>query len=154
MKITIITIGKSTKHEISQLIEDYSKRIKPDIEWIIIPHQTKTKLEEKIKKQESDLIITRLQSFKNAYKILLDETGKIINSVDLADIINNVADQSLNLIFIIGGSYGVSDDLKSKADFIWSISKLVFPHQIIRLIIVEQIYRAICINQGSKYHHQ
>jgi 23S rRNA (pseudouridine1915-N3)-methyltransferase len=154
MKITIITIGKPSSKHISELIDDYQKRVKFNIEWAVIPHQTKINQPELIIKQESDLIIKKLELKRGDYKILLDESGKIINSNELAKIIDDSANNSLNLIFIIGGAYGVSEELKKKVDFMWSLSKLVFPHQIVRLILTEQIYRAVSINKGSSYHHE
>ena len=154
MKITIITIGKASSNQIAALINDFQKRIKLNVQWIIIAHQTETGQADIIKKQESDLIIKRLESLKNSYKILLDEAGEMISSVQLAKILDQTKNRSLNLIFIIGGAYGISDQLRQKVDFTWSLSKLVFPHQIVRLILIEQIYRAISINNNSSYHHQ
>ena len=86
--------------------------------------------------------------------ILLDERGKNLHSPELAKLLQQHADQSTkNLIFLIGGAYGVSDAVKKRADFCWSLSNLVFPHMLVRLILAEQLYRACTIMRNEKYHH-
>ena len=86
--------------------------------------------------------------------ILLDERGKNLYSPDLATLLQQYADQSTkNLVFLIGGAYGVSDAVKKRADFYWSLSNLVFPHMLVRLILAEQLYRACTIMRNEKYHH-
>ena len=87
--------------------------------------------------------------------ILLDETGKMLNSPGLAQLIQQKANQSnQKIIFLIGGAYGVSDDIKKRANHTWSLSQLVFPHMLVRLILSEQIYRACSILANEKYHHE
>ena len=92
---------------------------------------------------------------KDDYLVLLDERGKTFSSEELAAFI---ADRSLesrkNIIFLIGGAYGVSQDIMERADSVWSLSRLVFPHQLVRLILAEQIYRACTIIRNEKYHHE
>ena len=86
--------------------------------------------------------------------ILLDETGKQLSSEDLAKFIQARANGSTkNIVFLIGGAYGVSEAVKKRANYTWSLSKLVFPHQLVRLILDEQVYRACSINRNEKYHH-
>ncbi|MGN6353769.1 MAG: 23S rRNA (pseudouridine(1915)-N(3))-methyltransferase RlmH, partial [Parafilimonas sp.] len=85
---------------------------------------------------------------------LLDETGKQLTSVELS----NFIEQKINagertIVFLIGGAFGVSNEIKQRADFIWSLSKLVFPHGLARLILAEQVYRACTILRNEKYHH-
>ena len=86
--------------------------------------------------------------------ILLDERGKNISSPELSKILMNGFVNSQNFVIVIGGAFGVADELRQRANFVWSLSKLVFPHQIVRLILVEQIYRAQEISSGGKYHHE
>ena len=88
------------------------------------------------------------------FVILLDERGKNISSPELAKMLLNGFVNSQNFVIIIGGAFGVSEELRKRANFVWSLSKLVFPHQIVRLILVEQIYRAQEISSGGKYHHE
>lgn len=89
----------------------------------------------------------------NQYVVLLDERGKNITSPELSSRLENAFLQSKEVIFIIGGPYGVSEEIREKADFVWSFSNLVFPHELVRVMLVEQIYRAQEIARGGKYHH-
>jgi 23S rRNA (pseudouridine1915-N3)-methyltransferase len=91
----------------------------------------------------------------SSFVILLDENGKEKSTAELA----NLFEEKMNIgvekiIFIIGGAFGVSSEVKEKVDLILSLSKLIFPHQLVRVILVEQIYRSISILKGSKYHHE
>jgi 23S rRNA (pseudouridine1915-N3)-methyltransferase len=87
--------------------------------------------------------------------VLLDEKGKQMSSTQLATFIEQRANSSIRqLVFLIGGAFGVDDLLKSRANFTWSLSPLVFPHQLVRLILAEQIYRACTIIRNEKYHHE
>ena len=105
-----------------------------------------------IKENESKLLLSKLNSEDKV--ILLDETGTELNSVEHADALHKHLNKATKqLVFVIGGAYGVSDELKKRADFVWSLSPLVFPHQLVRLILVEQLYRAFTILAGEKYHH-
>ena len=105
-----------------------------------------------LRKKEGEMIIGFLQ--KEDYLVLPDECGKQITSEELAGFIQARANESIkNIVFLIGGAYGVSDALKKRANFKWSLSKLVFPHQLVRLILTEQVYRACSINRNEKYHH-
>ena len=87
--------------------------------------------------------------------ILLDETGKMLSSPGLAKLIQQKANQSAQkIVFLIGGAYGVDEEIKKRAQFTWSLSELVFPHMLVRLILAEQVYRACSILANEKYHHQ
>ncbi len=144
----IITVGKKSKNWVSEAVGTYSKRLQGNfkIEWNIIPNSG-AKSPEQALKQESEHILNRLSP--TDFVILLDETGKNISSPELSDkLVNNQ-----NVVFVIGGAYGVDISVKNRANFIWSLSKLVFPHQIVRLILTEQIYRAQMISQNHPYHH-
>ena len=87
--------------------------------------------------------------------VLLDETGKMLSSPGLSKLIQQKANQSAQrIVFLIGGAYGVEDEIKKRANFSWSLSELVFPHMLVRLLLAEQIYRACSILANEKYHHE
>ena len=105
-----------------------------------------------LKKKEGETILSFLA--KDDYLVLLDERGKQFSSEELAAFIQQRANESTrNIIFLIGGAYGVSDAVMKRANHTWSFSKLVFPHQLVRLMLAEQVYRACSINRNEKYHH-
>lgn len=148
----IIAIGK--KHEKWALngIELFEKRLKKpfDLKWDILPHSNFA--EEKAREEETQRILAKIKP--SDFVILLDERGKNISSPELAEMLSNGFVNSQNFVIVIGGAFGVSEELRRRANFVWSLSKLVFPHQIVRLILVEQIYRAQEISSGGKYHHE
>ncbi len=91
---------------------------------------------------------------KDDYLVALDEKGEQLNSEGLAKLIQQRANESTrNLVFLIGGAYGLNEEVIKRANFKWSLSALVFPHQLVRLILAEQVYRACSINRNEKYHH-
>jgi 23S rRNA (pseudouridine1915-N3)-methyltransferase len=105
-----------------------------------------------LKKAEGEMIITMLQT--DDILVLLDEKGKQFTSEQLANFIQQKANASAkNLIFLIGGAYGISEAVLQRANITWSLSSLVFPHQLARLILAEQVYRACTIIRNEKYHH-
>lgn len=107
---------------------------------------------EELKSKEAEIVINTLNA--DDYIILLDERGKNVTSEKLANLLQASANEARkNIIFIIGGAFGAGEKLKSRADFILSLSSLVFPHQLVRLIISEQVYRACTILRNEKYHH-
>ncbi|MDU4652300.1 23S rRNA (pseudouridine(1915)-N(3))-methyltransferase RlmH [Sneathia sanguinegens] len=150
LKINIIAIGKIKEKYIIDGIAEFSKRLSKYINLNIIELQEEVDNSTAIKK-ESDKILAYLSKTKS-YNILLDLKGKFIDSIELS---NKLFDLTLNyseISFIIGGSRGVSREVKEKADYLLAFSKLTFPHQLFRLILLEQIYRAICISKNIKYH--
>ena len=156
MKFQFWTIGKNHEPYVKEGIELFTKRICNyyTAEWNIIagPKNAASLNEHELKKKEGEIITGLLQ--KEDYLVLLDESGKQISSEELANFIQLRANESIkNIVFLIGGAYGVSDDVKQRANYKWSLSKLVFPHQLVRLILAEQIYRACSINRNEKYHH-
>ena len=156
MKFHFINIGKPHDETLKKAIEDFTKRINNYYSsgWIIIPpiKNAATLPETDLKKQEGKIILTKIN--KEDFLVLLDEKGKQLTSVELA---NFIAQRSTtgtrSLVFLIGGPYGVSDEIKQRANFTWSLSKLVFPHMLVRLILAEQVYRACTILRNEKYHH-
>ena len=107
---------------------------------------------DELKKSEAKIILPFLEN--TDFLILLDESGKQITSAELANFIQQRANESKKrLIFLIGGAYGADDTIIQRADYKWSLSKLVFPHMLVRLILAEQVYRACTILRNEKYHH-
>ena len=156
MKFQFWTIGKNHEPYVKEGVELFTKRICNyyTAEWNIIamPKNAASLNEKDLKKKEGEIITGLLQ--KDDYLVLLDENGKQLSSEDLANFIQQRANESLkNIIFLIGGAYGVSEAVKKRANYQWSLSKLIFPHQLVRLILAEQIYRACSINRHEKYHH-
>lgn len=148
--ITIITVGK--KHEYKDAIEAYQKRLKKpfDIKWVILESSPKNPTEAVL--DESERISKATSTPTDAFTILLDEHGKNLTSPELSHLLSEKF-QTRSATFIIGGAYGVSEALKQKADFIWSLSSLTLPHQLVRLILTEQLYRAQSIAVNHPYHH-
>lgn len=156
MKIQFWSVGKPHEGYVKTGIEDFSKRIQHyfPAEWLLIPppKNAGSLTETDLKKAEAALIFAQIQS--DDYLILLDERGKMLRSPDLANIIQQRANESTRrLIFLIGGAYGVDESVMQRAALNWSLSKLVFPHMLVRLILAEQIYRACTILRNEKYHH-
>ena len=156
MKITLLSIGKPHDSNLKQAIEDFTKRISNyfPVEWLVIapPKNAGVLSMEDLKKAEGSLITQQLT--KEDYLILLDERGKNISSPELANIIQQRGNESTKrIVLVIGGAFGVDDTVFKRANFVWSLSKLVFPHMIVRLVLAEQIYRACSIIRNEKYHH-
>jgi 23S rRNA (pseudouridine1915-N3)-methyltransferase len=152
MAIRIIAIGKKHESWISEGIERYSKRLrKPfEIEWVLLPHSSLSS--DRARQEESGRILSKISP--SDFVVLLDEKGKNITSPALSALLLEPIVSSKNIVIIIGGAYGVSYDIERRANFIWSLSALVFPHQLVRLILVEQLYRAQEIASGNPYHHE
>ena len=152
MPIRIIAIGKKHEPWVADGIERYQQRLKRpfEIEWVILPHSSLNDVA--ARQNESQRIFSRLNV--DDYVVLLDERGKIINSPDLSKILVTQLDASRQVVIIIGGAYGVDDTIQKRANYIWSLSHLVFPHQLVRLILTEQLYRAQEIAGGKPYHHE
>ena len=156
MKLQFWTIGKGHESYVKEGIELFTKRITNyyPVQWNIIamPKNAATLSETDLKKKEGEIILHSLQ--KEDYLVLLEESGKQMNSEGLAAFIQLRGNESVkNIIFLIGGAYGVSDAIMLRANYTWSLSALVFPHQLVRLIVAEQVYRACSINRNEKYHH-
>lgn len=156
MKIQIWSIGKIHEAYVKIGIEDFTKRIQKyfPAEWNLIPTPKNAGMlsEMDLKKKEGELILEWLQP--DDYLVLLDERGKQQTSGQLASFLQARAnDRTKKLVFLIGGVYGVDEAIFKRANFQWSLSQLVFPHQLVRLIVAEQIYRACTILRNEKYHH-
>jgi len=155
MKIKLITIGKMDLPFLNDGLDFYLLRLKHycKLEYIELPHSNLPgEHESKIMQIEAAILY---KYFEEAdYNILLDETGKSYSSVQFASQINNWNIKGMkNLHFYIGGAYGFHDSIRMKCDAKISVSCMTFTHQMVRLIFVEQLYRAFTILQNEKYHH-
>ncbi len=157
MKIQLWSVGKAHEPYVKEGVDDFTKRISKyyPVRWHLIPAPKNAAMlsEMDLKKKEGETIIDFLT--KDDYLVLLDERGKQLSSEALASFIEKRSLESTkNLIFLIGGAFGVSEAVSKRADMTWSLSPLVFPHQLVRLILAEQVYRACTINRNEKYHHK
>ena len=156
MKIQLWSIGKIHEAYVKIGVEDFTRRIEKyfPVEWVIIPTPKNAGMlsEADLKKKEAETLMNWLQT--DDYLVLLDERGKQFSSEQLAAFLQTRANESTKkLIFLIGGAYGVDEKIFKRANLTWSLSKLVFPHQLVRLILAEQLYRACSILRNEKYHH-
>lgn len=148
--IRVICVGKKHESWVAEGIERYQKRLKKpfNIEWVLLSHSA---LEgDRARQEESERILSRLDD--SSHVILLDERGKNLDSPALSDYISRAVTR-IPVVLIIGGAYGVDERVHTRAQLVWSLSKLVFPHQLVRLILAEQIYRAQSIADNHPYHH-
>lgn len=152
MKIRIIAVGKPLDKALAAVQADFEKRLLPQVqvEWQLIAHSTSTSPDE-CRTVESNKILTHLKD--NDTVILLDERGNMPDNQAFAALWQKWLGRQGQLVFIIGGSYGVTPDLRNRAHYIWSLSPLVFPHQLIRVLLVEQLYRTTAIVSNHPYHH-
>ncbi|MBN8663494.1 MAG: 23S rRNA (pseudouridine(1915)-N(3))-methyltransferase RlmH [Chitinophagales bacterium] len=156
MKIVLASVGKPHEALVKAGVEEFTQRIQKyyGVEWkIIAPPKNAASLNEAaFKKAEAELVLQQLQP--DDFLILLDERGKNISSPELANLLQQRANESTKrVVFLIGGAFGVDGTIQQRAQFTWSLSKLVFPHMLVRLILAEQVYRACTINRNEKYHH-
>ena len=142
--IRIIAGGKKNSGWIFEGVNEYEKRLKKpfDVKWEIFEEDKLNRFLEKWEFSGRDFVF------------LLDERGKNISSIELAEKLNEKFVEGKNIVIIIGGAFGVSEKVRERADFVWSFSKLVFPHMLARVMLAEQIYRAQEIIVGGKYHHE
>ncbi len=157
MKISLWTIGKTNEAYVKEGIEDFTKRISRyyPVEWNIIPVPKNAAMlsEMDLRKKEAEVILQWLRP--DDYLVALDENGKQVSSEGLAQFLQTRSNESVkNLVFLIGGAFGIDEQILKKAKFKWSLSALTFPHQLVRLILAEQIYRACTILRNEKYHHK
>lgn len=152
MKIVIITVGKRHDALLADAIGEYKKRLGQDysIEWQYISPST-LRLDQ-ARKAESVKVLASLKGSDMVW--LLDERGEQVTSPALSAKLQTLKLHAVaRLVVIIGGAYGVDDSVRDGANWTWSLSKLIIPHQIVRLLLIEQIYRASQIEKGTGYHH-
>ena len=149
--IKIVAIGRKHETWIADGVERYQKRLKApwNAEWILLPHSAREGLA--AREEESERILAKLTP--GDFVILLDERGKLLDSPALSRQLEQVFTMGKVPVIIIGGAYGVDDSVAARANLTWSLSPLVFPHQLVRLIVAEQLYRAGGIAAGHPYHH-
>ncbi|HYE55183.1 MAG TPA: 23S rRNA (pseudouridine(1915)-N(3))-methyltransferase RlmH [Chitinophagaceae bacterium] len=156
MKIQLWTLGKAHDKELKAAIDQFTQRCNNyfSVEWNIIagPKNAGSMTATELKKKEAEIVLQLLE--KGDHLVALDERGKELTSEGLAGFINTRANESTRrLIFLIGGAYGIDESVLRLAAFKWSLSQLTFPHQLVRLILAEQLYRAFTILRNEKYHH-
>lgn len=158
LHINLYCVGKVKEQYLRNAIDEYLKRISKYCSISIIelpdkpiPEKSNSTLESQIIEAESNEIINKLNM--SSYKIALDLTGKQYTSEEFAEKINKIKLSNSTISFIIGGSLGLSDDLKRICNEKISFSKMTFPHQLMRVIFLEQLFRSFKINNNEKYHH-
>jgi len=157
MKIVLLTVGKSTNSYLIKLQEEYQNRLKFYIpfEILVIPELKNTKnlsINEQQEK-EADLILKQLDNSDEV--VLLDEKGKQFTSVGFSEFISKkMLASHKRMVFVVGGPYGFSERVYNRANGKVSLSAMTFSHQMIRLIFIEQLYRAMTILKGEPYHHE
>lgn len=151
MAVKILAIGKKHETWVADGIVRYEKRLRKPFEasWQLLPHSAREG--EAARAEESERILAR--TLVGDFLVLLDERGQNVDSPRIAGVLQGAFDSGQQVTLVIGGAYGVDDRVRARADFVWSLSKLVFPHQLVRLIVAEQLYRAQEIAGGRPYHH-
>jgi len=157
MKIQFWSIGKTNEAYIKEGVEEFTKRISKyfAVEWNIIPLPKNSAMmsEMDLKKKEGETILSWLN--KDDYMVALDEHGRQMGSIQLSEFIQARANEGAKrIVFVIGGAFGLDEAVLKKANLKWSLSQLTFPHQLVRLILAEQVYRACTILKNEKYHHK
>jgi len=152
MPIRILAIGKKHESWVSDGIERYEKRLKRpfSVEWVLLPHSAREG--DSARQEESERILLHVSD--DDILILLDEKGRMLDSPGLSRILLTSLERSKRMVIVIGGAYGVDERIHKRADLVWSLSSLVFPHQLVRLILIEQLYRAQEISYNNPYHHE
>lgn len=157
MKTTLLVVGRTVEAHFITAINDYVQRTRRyltfDLEVIPELKNTKSMSNEVQKEKEGELILKALQP--GDYVVLLDEGGKEMRSIEFADYMKHKMNTvNKRLVFIIGGPYGFSRKVYETAHEKMSLSRMTFSHQMVRLIFIEQLYRAMSILNGSPYHHE
>ena len=158
MKITLITVGKIKEKYLKDAISEYSKRLSRYCKLEIIevadektPDNASQIVEDGIRDKEGERILKYVK--EDAFVVTLEIKGKLLTSEELADKIETLGIQGTShIIFIIGGSIGLGNEVLKRSNYALSFSKMTFPHQLIRVFLLEQIYRAFKISNGETYH--
>ncbi|HRO42479.1 MAG TPA: 23S rRNA (pseudouridine(1915)-N(3))-methyltransferase RlmH [Flavipsychrobacter sp.] len=156
MQIEIWSIGKANEGFIETGVQYYFQKTRSynSVELVILQPNKKIATTDVVraKQQEEELVLKRLQP--HHYLIVLDERGKQLDSVEWAQQFQQMMNMGTKtVVILIGGAFGITDNVKKLARQTWSLSQLVFPHQLVRLIVAEQVYRAFSILNNSPYHH-
>ena len=158
MNISIIAVGKLKEKYLKQAIDEYSKRLSRYCKLEVIelpdektPDNASEKEEQQIKEKEGRLILSKIKD--NSYVIAMDLKGKQITSEEFASFISNCGvTGNSNIVFIIGGSLGLSEGVIKRANYKLCFSKMTFPHQLFRVMLLEQVYRGFRITNNEPYH--
>lgn len=157
MNITVICAGKIKEKYFSAAIDEYKKRLSrfASVEIIEIPDEkipdkASAKEEELIRRKEGAAMLSKIKS--DSYVISMCIEGKEFSSEELAAKLENITLSASRIVFVIGSSLGLSDEVKSRSDLKLSFGKITFPHQLMRVVLLEQIYRAFKINNNETYH--
>ncbi|MBO7458718.1 MAG: 23S rRNA (pseudouridine(1915)-N(3))-methyltransferase RlmH [Paludibacteraceae bacterium] len=156
MKVTLFVVGKTTDSRLQSLIEDYQQRLTHYVpfEFVVIPDvkNAKSLSEEQLKSTEGEAILARLTPATDVW--LLDEHGREFRSIEYADWLQKKMGSGRDLALVIGGAYGFSPAVYARANGKLSLSQMTFSHQMIRIMAIEQLYRAMTILRGEPYHHE
>ena len=157
MKITLLTVGKTDKDWVRQGMEIYVSRLKHYIPFSVVEipelKNVSALTKDQIKAREGELILKNIKPTDDM--IILDERGKEYSSTELAKVIQDkISYTGKDMVYVIGGAYGFSEDVYQRANSKISLSRMTFSHQMVRAIFVEQIYRAFTIMRGEPYHHE
>ena len=155
MNIELITIGKTEEKYLIEGIAGYVKRLKHYTNFSLeeVPALKVSQLEfSKQKEKESDILLSKIAD--SDFLVLLDENGKMHDSVEFSSFVQAQMNSGRKrIVFIVGGPFGFSETIYKRANYKLSLSKMTFSHQMVRLFFVEQLYRAMTILKGEKYHH-
>lgn len=156
MRISLLMVGKTTDPRLVSLIDDYRQRLSHYVpfELVVIPDikNAKALSMEQIKRAEGEAILRFLPPSMDVF--LLDEHGREFRSIEFADFLQKKMSTGKDLVLVIGGAYGFSKEVYARANGKLSLSQMTFSHQMIRLMVIEQIYRAMTILRGEPYHHE
>ncbi len=156
MKITLLTVGKTDVRWVREGLELYASRLSHYVKFSIreIPELKNVSAftREQIKEKEGDLILAALAA--DDFVILLDERGRKYRSVEFAEFVRDRLNRGADMVFVVGGAYGFSQRVYSRAGSMMSLSDMTFSHQMVRTIFAEQLYRAFTIIRGEPYHHE
>ena len=149
--IKLICVGKIKEKYLNEAIDEYKKRLSKytKLDIIELPDSSYNEID-KVKKEEGKLILKHLKETDNV--IILDIDGIELSSLELTNKLCRLESVNSNITFIIGGSYGLSEEVKKRANYSISFSKLTFPHQLFRVILLEQLYRTYKIRNNENYH--
>ncbi len=157
IKVTLIALGRLKEKYLREAVSEYEKRLSRycdleiiELEPVKLPdNPSKAQVDAALSK-EAELIVKRLP--KNAELYTLCVEGRQLSSEEFAEKVDDLSQQGRGIVFIIGSSYGLSETVKATAKMRFSLSKMTFPHQLFRVMLLEQVYRAFKINEGSTYH--
>ena len=147
----LVCVGKIKEKYLNEAIDEYKKRLSKytKLDIVELPDSSYNEID-KVKKEEGKLILKHIKETNNV--IILDINGHELSSVELTTKLCSLEAMNSNITFIIGGSYGLSEEVKKRANYSISFSKLTFPHQLFRVILLEQLYRTYKIRNNENYH--